>query len=172
MKRVAALACVVLVISGCGGGGHQTTSTSAETTFHATTAKPPSAAMLRDAVRSALDEDHRVSVRVLWTNRVPDAPASTAGPALDVLRSSASTRRRRHIRVRVLSERFRILAISLDSSYETATATVQSVQRSQPSRSNGKPLGKSVRLDERASVVLHRIGKEPRFVVWKVTLAR
>lgn len=174
MKRVAALVCGVLAVSsGCGGGDESrpTRPSTATGTTSRQVEAAPSAAELRDAVRTAIEEDHRVSVRVLWTNRVPDDPGSTAGPALDVLRKSASTRRRRHIRVRVVSERFRIVGITLDSSYETATAMIRSVQRSQPSRANGKPLGRPVRLDERARVVLHRVGSQPRFVVWKVTLA-
>jgi len=113
-----------------------------------------------------------MSVRALWTNEVPSHPTATAGPALAVLRKSAAERRRNHIRVRLVSERFRVLSLDLDPSYTSATATILDVQRTQPSHTNGKLLGKSVRLNERAQLVLHRIGTAPRFVVWKVTLAR
>jgi hypothetical protein len=97
---------------------------------------------------------------------------ATAGPALANLRNSATERRRRHIRVRVLSERFRILRIALDPSYTSATAKVLDVQRVQPSDANGKPRGKPVRLVERAHLVLRRLRDEPRFVVWQVRVTR
>lgn len=113
-----------------------------------------------------------MSVRALWTNEVPSHPTATAGPALTILRKSAADRRRRHIRVRLVSERFRVLSVELDPSFTSATATIIDVQRTQPSDASGKPLGKSVRLNERAHLVLHRLGTAPRFVVWKVTLAR
>jgi hypothetical protein len=172
MKRPLAITVIALVLlAGC-GSGKRTTPT---VTSHATTAADStqaSPAVLQNAVRRAIEDDHRMSVRVLWTNDVPRHPTATAGPALANLRSSAAERRRRHVRVRLLSERFRILRIDLDPSYASATATVLDVQRVQRSHGNGKPRGKPVRLVERAHLVLRRSGTEPRFMVWKVTVAR
>jgi hypothetical protein len=170
MRRAVLLGYIAAaVLAGCGGGDDSTTSRSSTTADTTVTSSP---AVLERAVRSAIEEDHRMSVRVLWTNRVPRHPTATAGPALAMLRRSAAQRRREHIRVRVVSERFRILRLRLDPSYTSATATVLDVQRTQPSHAHGKPLGEPVRLTERARLVLHRVGSEPRFVVWKVTLAR
>jgi hypothetical protein len=170
MRRAVLLGCIAAaVLAGCDGGDDSTTSRSSTT---AETPAKSTPVVLERAVRSAIEEDHRMSVRVLWTNRVPRRPTATAGPALAVLRRSAAQRRREHIRVRVVSERFRILSLRLDPSYTSATATVLDVQRTQPSHADGKPLGKPVRLSERARLVLHRVGSQPRFVVWKVTLAR
>ena len=170
MRCAALLGCIAAaVLAGCGGGDDSTTSRSS-TTADTTAASSP--AVLERAVRGAIEEDHRMSVSVLWTNRVPRRPTATAGPALAMLRRSAAQRRREHIRVRVVSERFRILSLRLDPSYTSAKATVLDVQRTQPSHADGRPLGKPVRLSERARLVLHRVGSQPRFVVWKVTLAR
>jgi len=173
MRLRAVLGCVAIgLLAGCGGGDHAKSTASPQSTTTADAAPASSPAALRQAVRSAIEEDHRMSVRALWTNEVPSHPTATAGPALAVLRKSAAERRRNHIRVRLVSERFRVLSLDLDPSYTSATATILDVQRTQPSHTNGKLLGKSVRLNERAQLVLHRIGTAPRFVVWKVTLAR
>lgn len=170
MRRAVLLGCIAAaVLAGCGGGDDSTTSRSSTTPETPAKSSP---VVLERAVRSAIEEDHRMSVRVLWTNHVPPRFTATAGPALAMLRRSATQRRREHIRVRVVSERFRILSLRLDSSYTSATATVLDVQRTQPSHADGKPLGKPVRLSERARLVLHRVGSDSRFVVWKVTLAR
>jgi hypothetical protein len=173
MKRSLVICCLVAgLIAGCGGGDDATPAASPHSTPTADATAENSPADLERAVRKAIEEDHRMSVSVLWTNEVPRHPTATAGPALALLRNSAAQRRRQHIRVRVLWERFRILSVDLDPSYTSATATVLDLQRTQPSDANGKPLGKSVRVNERAQVVLHRVGTDPRFVVWKVTLAR
>jgi hypothetical protein len=119
--------------------------------------------------RAAIHEDHRMSVRVLWTNSVPAHPRATAGPALAVLRRSVAARARRGIRVRLLSERFRVISIRLDPSYARATAVVYDHQRVRPYGRDGRPLGRAVVLKERARLELRRLGSGMRFVVWKVT---
>jgi hypothetical protein len=105
---------------------------------------------------------------VLWNNRVPAwATRSTRGPALVTLRQSAADRRRRGIRVRTLVNTLEITSIKVDPSYTKATAVVRSVQRVRPYR-GGKPIGRAVKLDERANIELRRIGTSSRFVVWRV----
>jgi hypothetical protein len=128
------------------------------------------AALLR-AARSALVANHRVSVRVLWTNRVPEsARASTGGPALSSLRAAATTRRARGIRVRMLKDEHRVVSLHLDPSYAQARAIVVDRQLVQPSRVDGRPRGHTVRLVERARYELRRVGGSQRFVVWKVVV--
>jgi hypothetical protein len=133
------------------------------------TATPDARATLIAAARDAIDEDHRMSVRVLWTNSVPTKPRATAGPALAVLRRSVAVRARRGIRVRLVAEHFRVIRIDLDSSYQRATAIVSDPQRVRPYGRDGRPLGHAVKLNERARLELRRLGSSTRFVVWRVT---
>jgi hypothetical protein len=105
---------------------------------------------------------------VLWNNKIPSwAERSTRGPALAALRAAAADRRRRGIRVRLLSDRFQVLSIRLDPSYTRATAVARGRQRVRP-HVNGKPGGRSVVLDEKARIELRRLGGSERFVVWRV----
>src|SRR6266545_4290325 len=119
MPSCALFVLVVVAATSCSGSSHN--KTNALTTI-ATTSTTTSdiAATLIAAVRTAINEDHRMSVRVLWTNAVPARPRATAGPALVVLRRSAAVRARRGIRVRVLSEQFRVVSIKLNPSYDRA----------------------------------------------------
>jgi hypothetical protein len=155
------------VTSACSGksGDEHALSTRSSTT----TTRPDARATLIAAARDAIDEDHRMSVRVLWTNSVPAKPRATAGPALAVLRRSVAARARRGIRVRLVSEHFRVLLIDLDPSYQRATAIVSDPQRVRPYGRDGRPLGRAVKLNERARLELRRLGAGTRFVVWKVT---
>ncbi len=167
---ICAVAVGVLLLAGCGGS---TKSTSTHTTTRRTvptTAKPTGAAVLRHSVVMAVDADHKTSVRALWTNAVPAKPTATAGLALSGLRKSVAGRRAKRIRVRMLHERFRVISTALNPSYTTATAVISDVQRVQPAHENGKPLGKSVTLKERARIELRRVSGTNRFVVWKVQL--
>lgn len=91
------------------------------------------------------------------------------GPALKNLRDAAATRRKRQIRVKLLSETFRIVAIHLEPSYTTAFATVSDRQRVRPYSYAGKPLGTAITDTEHAKITLHRIGRSSRFLVWTVT---
>jgi hypothetical protein len=171
MKQAAALTLTVaLLVVGCGRGRHADAPGSAPTSASPSPSGTPAA--LRAAVRAAVEQDHRTSVAVLWTNRVPARPPATAGPALTQLRRAAAGRRARGIRVRLLRERFRVLSTNLDPSYTTANAEVADVQRLQPARASGKPIGHTVRLAERARLELHRIPHSHRFVVWNVVLAK
>jgi hypothetical protein len=137
----------------------------------ATTTPEKGAAALERAARSALTENRRLSVYVLWNNRIPRwAERSTRGPALVSLRSAAQNRRSRGIRVRMLESRREILSLRLDPSYARATAIVRDRQRVQPSRRNGRPLGRATMLNERARYELRRLGQSDRFVVWRVVL--
>jgi hypothetical protein len=110
-----------------------------------------------------------MSVRVLWTNSVPAHPRATAGPALAVLRRSVAARARRGIRVRLLSEQFRVISIHLDPSYERATAVLYDRQRVRPYGRDGRPLGRPVTLKERVRLELRRVGSSTRFAVWKAS---
>jgi hypothetical protein len=109
-----------------------------------------------------------MSVRVLWSNRVPGHPISTGGPALANLRAAAAARRRRGNRGRLVSEHFRIESIRLDPSYTRAFAIVSDLQRVQPSNAHGHPLGRPVHLNERARIQLRRQGQSLRFRVWQI----
>lgn len=165
------LSLLALALAGCQGGDTRPAEGSTPpTTTAGTTAPDDERASLARAARSAIEGDHALSVRVLWTNQVPQRPRWTAGPALTELRRSAADREERGIRVRLVSERFRILDLTLDPSYTAATATVLSDQRVQPFGRNGQPMGKAVRLNERAQLELRRVGASDRFVVWKVVL--
>jgi hypothetical protein len=161
------------VIAGaCTGDESNSPAQTRETTGTTTTTPEDETEALEEAARNAVEADHQLSVRVLWTNRVPEMPRATAGPALAELRRSAAQRRRRGIRIKLISERFRIVELSLDASFARAMATVISDQRVQPHGRGGKPLGQAVRLRERARLELRRIGDSERFVVWRVVLQR
>jgi hypothetical protein len=166
-----AIVLAAFAVSGCGGGSDPV---SPFRDIATSTDRPPPdrAAELRGAIREAIQTDHRDSIRALWTNRVGSRPAATAGPALAELRRSVQERRRRKIRVRMISERFRILDVRLDPSYAMATATVLDHQHVRPYRSTGRPLGRAVKVRERARLELRRMGGSERFVVWKVRLDR
>jgi hypothetical protein len=110
-------------------------------------------------------------VYVLWNNMVPPwAERSTRGPALGGLRAAAADRKRRGIRVRLISDRFQIDSIRLDPSYAEATAIARGRQRVRPHHLNGKPAGRAVVLNEKARIELRRVGRTNRFVVWRVKL--
>ncbi len=70
----------------------------------------------------------------------------------------------------MLSGRREIRSIRLDPSYAEATAIVVDRQRVQPSRRNGRPIGRAVVLNERARYELRRVGGSDRFIVWRVVL--
>lgn len=176
MTRAGAFVLVVssVLVAGCSSGSHHANSTTSTSTSGSTasTAQPDAQALARSA-RAALDANHKLSVFVLWHNRVPAwASRSTRGPALGSLRSAAATRRSRGVRARLLSDHRRVVSLKLDPSYTSATAVVVDRQRVQPSGRNGKPLGRTVVLNERATYELRRIGGSDRFVVWRVELSR
>ena len=158
---------LVALTAGCDGGNDEV----ATQPPPATTTPEKGAAALERAARSALTENRRLSVYVLWNNRIPRwAERSTRGPALVSLRAAAQNRRNRGVRVRMLENRRQILSLRLDPSYVRATAIVLDRQRVQPSRRNGRPLGRAAKLNERARYELRRIGQSDRFVVWRVVL--
>lgn len=171
MRRLAPVLIVFLLalIAGCDGGNEESATQPPSTT---TTPESGRAALER-GVRSALSENRRLSVYVLWNNTIPPwAERSTRGPALASLRSAAQNRRSRGIRVRMLENRREILSLRLDPSYVRATAIVLDRQRVQPSRRNGRPLGRAAMLNERARYELRRLGQSDRFIVWRVVLLR
>lgn len=171
MRRLAPILIVVLaaLLAGCAGGNDEATTQPPPPT---TTSESGKAALER-AVRSALSENRRLSVYVLWNNRIPPwAERSIRGPALASLRAAAQNRKKRGVRVRILDNRRQILSLSLDPSYLRATAIVLDRQRVQPSRQNGRPLGRATKLNERARYELRRLGRTDQFVVWKVVLLR
>jgi hypothetical protein len=157
------LALLAVTAAGCDSGNEKVATQPPPTTTSETTE-----ATLARAVRQALRENDQLSGYVLWNNRVPVwATRSTRGPALTTLRQSAADRRKRGIRVRTLVNKLEIASVNVDPSYTKATAVVRSVQRLRPYR-GGKPIGRAVKLDERAKVELRRIGTSSRFVVWRV----
>jgi hypothetical protein len=157
------LALLAAIAAGCNGGNEKVATQPPATTTSETTT-----ATLESGVRQALRENDQLSGYVLWNNRVPAwATRSTRGPALVTLRQSAADRRRRGIRVRTLVNTLEITSIKVDPSYTKATAVVRSVQRVRPYR-GGKPIGRAVKLDERANIELRRVGTSSRFVVWRV----
>lgn len=101
---------------------------------------------------------------------MPANPPASGGPALANLRRSVAQRRRAGVRVRVLSERFHIVAVQLDPSYTTATATVLDNERVQLTYPNGRPRGKPSASHEHVHLELHRVDNTERFLVWKVEL--
>lgn len=170
MRRLAPILTVVVVaLAGCDGGNDEVTTQPPP----ATTAPETGDASLKQAVRTALDQNRRLSVYVLWNNRIPRwAERSTRGPALASLRSAAQSRRERGVRVRMLDSTRQVLSLSLDPSYQRAAAIVRDRQRVQPSGQNGRPLGRATTLSERARYELRRRGRTDRFVVWRVVLLR
>ena len=168
MNRAATCAVVTasVALAGCSSGSNHASSTTTSTST--TSAKQPTPQSLRLAVRTALRSNDQLSGLVLWTNRVPqDATKSTRGPALVELRKAAAQRLSKHLRIRTVSSNLQILSIKLDPSYARATAVIRSRQVVRPYRA-GAPLGRTVKLDERARVELHRLGSKTTFVVWRV----
>jgi hypothetical protein len=169
MKRAGTFVLVlsIVALAGCSSGSNHgsSTATSGSTSTSTTEPTPQS---LRRAVRSALRSNDKLSGAVLWTNRIPpEATRSTRGPALVALRSAAAQRRSKRLRIRTVASNLQVLSIKLDPSYATATAVIRSRQVVRPYRA-GNALGRTVKLDERARVELHRLGSEPTFVVWRV----
>jgi hypothetical protein len=163
------IALLVAIGAGCDGGNDEAAREPPQTTTTSETGK----AALERAVRSALADNRRLSVYVLWNNRIPPwAERSTRGPALASLRTAAQNRTTRGIRVRILDNQREIRSLRLEPSYLRATAVVLDRQRVQPYGRSGKPLGRPTVLRERARYELRRVGGGNRFVVWRVTLLR
>jgi hypothetical protein len=169
--RLATLTAVLAVlVTGCG-------STSGKHTAAGTTTTSPAVAVtasnLRNGVTAALRADHRLALRVLWTNVVPlTATRSTRGPALAGMRASAKGRQQEQIRVRMLHDSYRIISIQLDPSYASATAIAQSNQNLRLAHLDGRAAGPATEVNERARIDLHRIGTSSHFVVWRLTVLK
>jgi hypothetical protein len=187
VRRSAVIVATALLLAGCASGsrnsaptvgqslpsGISTSGTVATSSTQQTTTRQDPRATLRDAVRVALATNHRLAIRVLWTNRLPATAArSTRGPALAGMRSSARDRQSRGVRIRMIRDNYRIASVTLERSLATATAVAQSIQTVVPSQLNGRPRGRSIQLHERARIVLRRLDASGRFVVWSITLLR
>jgi uncharacterized protein YceK len=187
MKCVFLTLATALLLAGCGGGSRHNSPTTQQTVTSTTTtagtvsttstqqtpAKHNARKTLLAGVRAALLANHHLAIRVLWTNRVPtSAVHSTRGSALAGMRASARDRQGRGVRVRMVHDDYRIVSIALGPSLASATAVAQSIQTVVPSHLDGRPLGRSVRLNERARIVLRRLGKSRSFVVWRITLLK
>jgi hypothetical protein len=162
------LATVAAISTGCGGASGNvaapTTSTDAKST-----SVQSSVPTLKAAVRTAIRANVQLSTYVLWHNNVPAwATRSTRGPALEALRSAAATRRKQGIQIKNLSGGYTITAITLASSYATATAVVRSHQRVAPYKS-GRRLGKAISASDHARIELQRLANSERFIVWRVS---
>jgi hypothetical protein len=166
MRRAAAVA---VAISGCGTSNapNHTTQTSRGGTPPTTS----SAAALEAGATEAVQQDHRLAVKALWSDRVPAKPQGVAGPALADLRRAVAERRQRHLRVRTLSERFHVQRVQVEPTYTTATATLTYAGRVQQYR-DGHAAGKPSTTREHIRLLLHRAGDSDRFAVWKVTLIK
>ena len=171
MRRAVAFVGTVaaaLVVAGCGGG-----TSSVATARSATDARQiDGKAALLKAARVALLDNSRLSLYVLWNNRIPSwATRSTRGPALASLRVSAASRTQQHIQIKTLPSRYQVISLRLDPSYTTATAVVHDQGRVIPYR-NGRRLGRSIAVNDRARIQLRRLGKSTQFVVWQVAPLR
>lgn len=164
-----ALLVPAVLVAGC-GGGHTVQSTTTGRSAVETTGSASQAHLLA-AARRAVVAHHRFSVRILWTNDVPEAPPWITGAALQAIRTAARDRSRRGVRVRLLQERFRILSLRLDPSYTRATAIVSDRQTG-ALYEHGERMPRPVRMNERARVELRRVGRTMRFVVTRVELIR
>lgn len=163
---------LVLAAGGCGSSSGTRTTAGRPTGTTSVSRPMTAAASLEQAVRKAITEEHAMSGEVLWTNQLPAKPSAIGGPALAVLRQAVAQRRSAGVRVRVLSEHFRVLNVNLDPSYATATATVMEDQRVQPTDLRGRRQGGPSEAHERVRLELRRVGNDERFIVWKVTLLR
>jgi hypothetical protein len=72
----------------------------------------------------------------------------------------------------MIHDDYRIQSIAFAPSLGSATVVARSIQSVVPSHLDGRPLGRSVTVDERARIVLRRIGTSSRFVVWSLTLLK
>ena len=175
MNRPLALAVILMpvLLGACGAPGATSAagSESLATAIRPALRSASTPADPRGEVRAALRANHGLAVGVLWTNRLPaGARRSTRGPALAAMRASADERRDADLRVRMLSDSYRIVSIRLDPSHTSATAVVRSSQKLVPYRLDGRARGGPVALEERARIELRRIGSPSRFVVWRLTL--
>jgi hypothetical protein len=190
MRRLAVILGVALLATGCGGGSHESSKTIGATvanstttattsnmgvTSHAAKVKKPaeSPVGLRSAVRATLLANHRLAVRVLWTNKVPaSAVRSTRGPALEGMRGSATGRQKKRVRVRMLHDDYRIVSVGLEDAGSRAVALAHSIQKVELTSLRGVSRGRAITLDERARIVLHRVRGSDTFVVWRITLVK
>ena len=157
-----------LIAGACTGDDNNSPAQTRATTATTTTTAEDETEALERAAREALRENDRLSGHVLRTNRVPTwATRSTRGPALAALKESAADRRDRGIRIRTLSSNLEIISVDLDPSFASASALIRTRQRVRPYRA-GRPLGRAVKLDERARVELRRLGESEQFVVWQL----
>lgn len=190
MRRLALiLATAALLLSGCGGGSRDTSATTPrsesrgtpEATTSSVAKQPPAPASTKAksrealgvAVRDALAANHRLAIKVLWTNRIPStAKRSTRGPALTQLAASAKARRTKGVRVRMIRDDYRITSVAVARTGTSATAIAQWDQRVVPSHLDGRPFGRPVSLKEKARIELRRVPGSGAFVVWRVTLVK
>ena len=116
MTRLLALAVsVVVVLTGCGNANpHGTSNRTTTAASGSGKGSAPTARDLHAGVLAALHANHKLAVRVLWTNQIPaTASRSTRGPALAGMRASAKGRQRQRVRVRMLHDDYRIVSIRL-----------------------------------------------------------
>ena len=161
---------VATLAAGCGGSHPSAAPTT--TTDATATSTQTSQATLKAAVRTALHANLKLSLYVLWHNKVPQwATQSTRGPALKALRTSAAARRRQGIQIKNLRGHATIISIQLAPSYSTATAEVRDTRSVAPYK-KGHRLGRAIVGTDHSRVQLHRLGNTERFIVWNVSPIR
>src|SRR4051794_7976601 len=106
LLRFGALLTAAIIAAACGGANADRgdAATAIGSTRNVAAAAP---AALERALRGTVLAHHQLSVRILWTNKVPAKPTSVDGQALAALRVSARDRARRGIQVHLLHDRFR-----------------------------------------------------------------
>lgn len=155
------------LLAGCGTAAHDTTTRSSTASSSTTTTTPDATAQLEDSVRESLKENGRLSVYVLWNNKVPSwASRSTRGPALAGLATSVANRRKQGIRVRSISDSDQVLAIHIAPSYTSATGIVRNRERVALYKHGRRERVATV--GGRYRIVLRRLDQTMRFVVWEV----
>jgi hypothetical protein len=168
-RSLVVLAVAAAISGGCASSGHPAATTTATTADAKTTSAQVSATTLKAAVRTAINANLKLSLYVLWHNRIPAwATRSTRGPALNALRSAAATRRKQGIQIKNLSGHHTIVSITLAPSYATATAVIRDRRRVAPYKA-GHRLGKAISGAEHSRIQLRRLGNTRRFVVWRIS---
>ena len=132
--------------------------------------RPSVSPAVRAAALAALRADARIVAASLWQDSVPrSARLALRGPALAALAAASAARRSARIRLRLLASQLRLVSLRRLSGGRLELVAVWR-QLLEPVRSGGGPLGRPLRLDELAELILARRPGSGRFLTWKVVL--